>query len=188
MTFVKILSNCSFLKFSIFINETYPNFILVILDKIPDRNSYTPGNLSADRPIMHHFQPLQDLFFIPFGEEFYFLFFYNTNHWFFKFFHFDKPVRNNCWLKVSSTLITDCYRMRIIFINFFNLPSILMILFTSKPCRFPASKSLGSCAGVILTTPVPNFISTISSSITLILNLPNNPLTSISFPTHFCRE
>ena len=51
----------------------------------------------------------------------------------------------------------------------FNVPSSLNILITSKLCRLPQRKSLGSCAGVILTAPVPKDISTkISSAIIFI--------------------
>ena len=42
--------------------------------------------------------------------------------------------------------------------------SITTIL--SKLCLFPTSKSLGSCAGVILTTPVPSLGSACSSATT----------------------
>ena len=45
-------------------------------------------------------------------------------------------------------------------------PSKPMTATESRPWRCPASKSFGSCAGVTLTTPVPNFRSTIGSAIT----------------------
>ena len=43
-------------------------------------------------------------------------------------------------------------------------PSSLRMLMNSRLCRLPVAKSLGSCAGVILTAPVPKFMSTSSAS------------------------
>ena len=42
------------------------------------------------------------------------------------------------------------------------------ILINSKPCLFPTSKSLKSCAGVIFTAPVPFSGSAYSSAMILI--------------------
>ena len=42
-----------------------------------------------------------------------------------------------------------------------------------RPCRRPISKSLGSCAGVTLTAPVPNVGSTCSSA-TIGISRPTN--------------
>ena len=44
-------------------------------------------------------------------------------------------------------------------------PLSVITSISGRLCRRPASKSLGSCAGVIFTAPVPNSRSTISSAI-----------------------
>ncbi len=69
------------------------------------------------------------------------------------------------------------------------LPSSLITLMTSRLCFFPISKSIGECAGVTLSAPVPISISILSSSITGIsllaigskTFLPTNPLYLSSF-------
>ncbi len=45
-------------------------------------------------------------------------------------------------------------------------PSKPITTISGRPCRRPASKSFGSWAGVIFTTPVPNVRSTIASATT----------------------
>ena len=69
--------------------------------------------------------------------------------------------------------------------RWFILPSKPMTWRTSSPCRRPISKSVGSCAGVTLMTPVPNFGSTAASATTFIRIVPSTEGISSSFPTYF---
>ena len=50
--------------------------------------------------------------------------------------------------------------------NSFIIPWSSITLICGRLCLLPTSKSFGSCAGVILTAPVPNSISTYSSPTT----------------------
>jgi hypothetical protein len=58
-----------------------------------------------------------------------------------------------------------------------------MIEGIGSPCRRPISKSFGSCAGVILSAPVPKVGSTCSSATTLIMRPTSG--SSISRPTRW---
>ena len=49
--------------------------------------------------------------------------------------------------------------------NSFKVPSLLITINFSKLCLFPTSKSFASCAGVILTVPLPILISACLSGI-----------------------
>ena len=62
----------------------------------------------------------------------------------------------------------------------FILPSPSITQIGWNPWRLPTSKSLGSCAGVILTAPVPKFLSTYSSAI-IGISLPESGITTV-FP------
>ena len=66
----------------------------------------------------------------------------------------------------------------------FILPSNPITWRTSSPWRRPISKSAGSCAGVTLMTPVPNFGSTAASARTFIRIVPSTDGISSSFPTY----
>jgi hypothetical protein len=63
----------------------------------------------------------------------------------------------------------------------FILPFSSRIQIGLSPCLCPTSKSLGSCAGVILTAPVPKFLSTYSSAI-IGISRPERGITTV-FPT-----
>ena len=63
------------------------------------------------------------------------------------------------------------------------VPSGAMITGIGSLCRIPTSKSLGSWAGVIFTTPVPNAGSTYESAITGISTFAIGSITD--FPTSF---
>mmetsp|Transcript_11929 Transcript_11929/g.51181 ORF Transcript_11929/g.51181 Transcript_11929/m.51181 type:complete len:300 (+) Transcript_11929:1732-2631(+) len=58
-------------------------------------------------------------------------------------------------------------------------PSSVSTLTKSKSCRLPVSKSLGSCAGVIFTAPVPKDMSTSVASQMTGMRRPLNGCTSI---------
>ena len=57
--------------------------------------------------------------------------------------------------------------------------SAFMMLTLAQPCRSPISKSLGSCAGVTLTAPVPNAGSTYSSA-TIGISRPSSGSTTVA--------
>ena len=59
----------------------------------------------------------------------------------------------------------------------FTCASSVKMFINSSPVLFATSKSLGSCEGVIFTTPVPNSISTYSSATTGISLFINGKIT-----------
>ncbi len=64
-------------------------------------------------------------------------------------------------------------------------PSKPMTLRIGRPCRRPISKSVASCPGVTLMTPVPNFGSTALSATTRSVMFPSTEGTSRVLPTYF---
>ena len=64
------------------------------------------------------------------------------------------------------------------------LPSKPITLRTGRLCRLPISKSVGSCPGVTLMTPVPNLGSTASSATTCSVTVPSTDGTSSVLPTY----
>ena len=77
-------------------------------------------------------------------------------------------TKSPCSLRSSTSAFLHSYLSIPAYFPAFSfiVASSLITTISSKLWRFPTSKSLGSCAGVIFTQPVPNSLSTYESAIT----------------------